>query len=94
MPPFGRAAYVASTVRVQWGSGMALFVVERYVPTTLDPGATVIGIPAAAAPLDGGIRHVRTWYLPEDETCFSLFDSSSDARDGTGFEGASARAGT
>lgn len=79
MPPFGRAAYVASTVRVQWGSGMALFVVERYVPTTLDPGATVIGIPAAAAPLDGGIRHVRTWYLPEDETCFSLFEAPSAA---------------
>ena len=45
---------------------MALFVVERYVPAVLSPDAVSTGIPSAR---HVGIRHVRTWYLPEDETC-------------------------
>jgi hypothetical protein len=57
---------------------MALFVVERYVPAPTSPDVLVGSWPAAVPPA-GGIRHVRTWYLPEDETCFSLFEAPSAA---------------
>ena len=58
---------------------MGLFVVERYVPAEANPDAVFLGLPPAAVSPDGGIRHVRTWYLPEDETCFSLFEAPSAA---------------
>jgi hypothetical protein len=58
---------------------MALFVVERYVPAASSPDAVLVGAwPAPLCP-SAGIRHIRTWYLPEDETCFSLFEAPSAA---------------
>ena len=58
---------------------MGLFVVERYVPATTSPDA--LGPPAGAGPptASAEIRHLRTWFLPEDETCFSLFEAPSAA---------------
>jgi Protein of unknown function (DUF4242) len=64
---------------------MGLFVAERYVPSA--PPDDV----AAAARLDRraasaltevaghavGITHLKTWFLPADETCFSLFEAPS-----------------
>jgi hypothetical protein len=58
---------------------MALFVVERYVPATTSPDAVTGVVAFGADPGKPGIRHVRTWFLPEDETCFSLFEAPSAA---------------
>jgi hypothetical protein len=58
---------------------MALFVVERYVPATTRPDAVPGDIAVGISAGDPGIRHVRTWFLPEDETCFSLFEAPSAA---------------
>jgi hypothetical protein len=58
---------------------VAFFVAERYVPSA--PGADVNGVVQldrrAAATAAGPIRHVRTWLLPADEICFSLFEAPS-----------------
>jgi hypothetical protein len=57
---------------------VAFFVVERYAPTA--PTQDVAGADRRAAlnsVADRRIRHVRTWFLPADETCFSLFEAPS-----------------
>jgi hypothetical protein len=58
---------------------MALFVVERYVPASTSPDAlAALGLAGPAAPTHE-IRHLRSWFLPADETCFSLFEAPSAA---------------
>jgi Protein of unknown function (DUF4242) len=58
---------------------VAYYVAERYVPAS--PAADVRGVVQsdrrAAAVATERIRHVRTWLLPADETCFSLFEAPS-----------------
>jgi hypothetical protein len=58
------------------------FVVERYVPR--GDAAHVKAFMASEreaiarlAPDAGGVRHIRSTYLPEDELCFSLFEAPS-----------------
>jgi hypothetical protein len=54
---------------------VSLYVAERYAPAG-DVYAALHGDRRAAAS-SPGIRHVRTWLLPADETCLSLFDAPS-----------------
>ena len=54
---------------------MSLYVAERYTPAG-DVTAAMHGDRRAAATMPG-IKHVRTWLLPADETCLSLFDAPS-----------------
>jgi hypothetical protein len=58
---------------------VALYVVERYAPRAADQDAARADQRAAAAHAGGdpAIKHIRTWFLPEDETCFSLFEAPS-----------------
>ena len=58
---------------------MAFFVAERYVPSSppTDVGGVVRLDRRAAAGSATPIRHVRTWLLAADETCFSLFEAPS-----------------
>lgn len=58
---------------------MALFVVERYVPATASPDAVTGDVAVGISTHAPHIRHVRTWFLPADETCFSLFEAPSAA---------------
>ncbi|HZC73448.1 MAG TPA: nickel-binding protein [Jatrophihabitans sp.] len=60
---------------------MALFVVERYAPAVTNQDFARADQQAAAARADGtsAIRHIRTWFLPADETCFALFEAPSEA---------------
>ena len=53
---------------------MALFVCERYAPAT---SARAVANEDERAASTSSIRHIRTWLLPADETCFSLFDAPS-----------------
>lgn len=61
---------------------MALFVVERYAPAVTDQHQDFARADrqAAAAQAAGSsaIRHIRTWLLPADETCFALFEAPSE----------------
>lgn len=58
---------------------MALFVVERYAPAGSNQDFALADgqATAAQAAADATIRHIRTWFLPADETCFSLFEAPS-----------------
>jgi hypothetical protein len=58
---------------------VALFVVERYAPAASDQDVARADQRAAAAQADGhpAIRYIRTWFLPADETCFTLFEAPS-----------------
>ena len=61
---------------------MAMYLVEAYVPRAHAAEARAAGSRAreAAAELSRehvSIRYVRTMFLPEDETCFHLFEASS-----------------
>ena len=51
---------------------------ERYAAAATDQDVARADQEAAAVhAADGAIRLIRTWYLPEDETCFSLFEAPS-----------------
>jgi hypothetical protein len=62
---------------------VTFYMAERYMPSTDGDaaGADVQGAVQcdrrAAAVALGPIRHVRTWLLPADEICFSLFEAPS-----------------
>jgi hypothetical protein len=60
-------------------TSVAFFVAERYVPSSppADVGGVVRLDRSAAAGSAIPIRHVRTWLLAADETCFSLFEAPS-----------------
>ena len=62
---------------------MAAFLVERYLPAVPLGGllaAVAADREAAVAMSTRGlaIRHVRTIYVPGDETCYSLFEAWSE----------------
>lgn len=54
-------------------------MVERYAPVEAGQDFARADERAAAAHAGNGavIRHIRTWFLPADETCFSLFEAPS-----------------
>ena len=57
---------------------MSEFIVEVYVPRTGDPGTA--GVREAAeeeARCGTPVRYLRAILVPEDETCFLLFDAGS-----------------
>lgn len=61
---------------------MPTYLVEAYLPRSHARGARAAArrARAAAAALSSEgvlIRYVRTTFLPEDETCFHLFEASS-----------------
>jgi hypothetical protein len=57
---------------------VALFVTERYIPRGVDTWMAAADERATVAHAgDEPIRHIRTWYLPADETAFSLFFAPS-----------------
>jgi Protein of unknown function (DUF4242) len=58
---------------------VAFFVAERYVPSVpiADVDGAVRWDRRAAEVAAEPVRHVRTWLLPADETCFSLFEAPS-----------------
>jgi hypothetical protein len=58
------------------------FLVEVFVPRSRAlelPAAKerVRAVAASVSRCDGDIRYVRAIYVPEDETCFYVFDASS-----------------
>ena len=61
---------------------MPSYLVEAYVPRSRaeEPRSTARRAQAAAAELSGEgtpVRYVRTTFLPEDETCFHVFEAPS-----------------
>lgn len=61
---------------------MAAFLVEAYQPRTRLKELTALvrraSVVAQAMSADGAhVRYVRTTFVPEDETCFHLFESAS-----------------
>jgi hypothetical protein len=67
-----------------YGSGMAEFVVELYVPRA-DPSAVRRGAARARAAAEElaregtVVRYLRSLFVPEDETCFYLYEASTAA---------------
>ena len=62
---------------------MRIYLVETYIPNTREPEARAAGNRARAAAgqlsRDGiAIRYVRTPFLPDDETCFHVFEAASE----------------
>jgi hypothetical protein len=63
---------------------MPKYVVEAYLPRSNAPNARAAGGRARAAAEElsregTAIRYVRTTFLPEDETCFHIFEADSAA---------------
>jgi hypothetical protein len=61
---------------------MPSYLVEVYLPRSraIDANATARRVGAAVAELSSEgerIRHVRTTFLPDDETCFHLVEAAS-----------------
>jgi hypothetical protein len=63
------------------GRELKRFVVELYLPTTADRRQLMASrVQRAVAELRAGgteVRYLRWIYIPEDETCFHLFEGSS-----------------
>jgi hypothetical protein len=60
------------------------FLVEAYVPRSGALGARAAGRKARVAAEElaregTAVRYVRTTFLPNDETCFHVFDAASEA---------------
>ena len=58
---------------------MATYLIEAYLadrPRAVDEARTAARRAAEVAP---GIRHLRTTFLPRDETVFHLFEAPSEA---------------
>ena len=58
---------------------MPSFLVESYVPKVADPASGELArrLDAAAHALGSEVIYVRAIFVPEDETCFYLFEGSS-----------------
>jgi Nickel responsive protein SCO4226-like len=59
------------------------YLVEVFVPRSLTQEAQAAGERARAAAdqlsrEDVAVRHVRTTFLPDDETCFHVFEAGSE----------------
>jgi hypothetical protein len=61
------------------GSGTRSYLVEVYQPRTGADAAAARARSAADAASRAGtpVRYVRSIFVPEDETCFHVFESSS-----------------
>ena len=56
------------------------FLVEVYTPPTIDIGDVEAKASRAAAELSAAgtpVRYVRSIFVPDDETCFHLFEAAS-----------------
>lgn len=63
---------------------MPRYLVEAYVPRSRAEDASAVGRDARTAAKELAregtpVRYVRTTYLPEDETCFHVFEAPSEA---------------
>ena len=57
---------------------MSEFIVEVYVPRTSAPCTTGVREACAEHTRSGSpVRYLRAIHVPEDETCFLLFDADS-----------------
>lgn len=61
---------------------MASYLLETYLPLAEESAVTAVAARVAAAAravsAEGqDIRHLRTIYVPEDETCYHLFEAGS-----------------
>jgi len=59
-----------------------MYLVEVYLPRSCTDAASAAGNRARAAAEElssagAGIRYVRTTFLPDDETCFHVFEAAS-----------------
>jgi hypothetical protein len=59
------------------GEATGLFLAEKYVPAKLVVDLAAVVEHDRAAARVASIRHIRTTYVPGDETCFSLFEAPS-----------------
>src|SRR5262245_43696146 len=81
-PSRSAGSSTASGRRTRSGGHVQRYVMELYLPRSraLEAGATGHRARAAAAALahEGlPIRYIRTTYLPDDETCFHVFEAGS-----------------
>jgi len=61
---------------------MAYFLVELYLPRNGPDGARGVAararsVAANASALGGGVRYVRSLFMPEDEICLELYEAPS-----------------
>ena len=61
---------------------VATFVIETYQSRTrtgeLDAATSRLrAVVAAATPIEGPVRHVRSFFVPEDEMCFHVVEAPS-----------------
>ena len=66
-----------------WSSTMPRYLVETYVPRSRAREARAAGRDARAAAEELAregtpVRYVRTTFLPDDETCFHIFEAASE----------------
>jgi hypothetical protein len=61
-----------------------MYLAEAYIPRSSARGGHEAGLEARAAAEElahegASVRYVRTTFLPDDETCFHVFEASSEA---------------